>query len=181
MLYTKSSTARTLKMAFQKHGLIRTPLQQVLYFEAHWANISTGIANPKEDKTIALIEAIFNQNVFSGPTFSSASQYPPAPNSRNKIDDAILYLDSGTASIMCLNLSESKRASSRSGYSLASLERQALDYCTEYLQSKPLSSIYLCDNICRCPRPSVESNARLTSTGGFLGLKTERWTERKLD
>lgn len=83
------------------------------------------------------MEAVYNQNVFPGPTFSSASQYPPAPGSRNRIDHTILYLDSGTTSILCLNLSESKRASTRSHFSLAALERQALDYCTEYLQSEP--------------------------------------------
>ena len=50
--------------AFQPYGLIRTPIQQQLYFRAHIANIHAGISNPKETETVALI---LNKNIFTEP------------------------------------------------------------------------------------------------------------------
>ena len=119
---------------FKPHGLIWTPLQEVLYHEAHWANIKHGISNPKEHKTVALVQAISSQNIFTAPTYATASQWPPQPNSTNKADQAILYLDAGTNGVLCLDFDECKRASTRQPFSLRALETQALDYCYEYLQ-----------------------------------------------
>lgn len=53
-------------MAFAPHGLIRTPLQQKLYENAHIPDdILTGIFNLKERETSALMEVLLYQNTFN--------------------------------------------------------------------------------------------------------------------
>jgi hypothetical protein len=50
--------------AFKPHGLIKTPVQEQLYFRAHIANIYAGIADPKEHETVALVEVLYNKAIF---------------------------------------------------------------------------------------------------------------------
>jgi len=72
--------------AFQPYGLIRTLIQQQLYFKAHIANIYAGISDPKETETVALIEVILYRNIFTEPHFIVNSQQPPTPTSDRRCD-----------------------------------------------------------------------------------------------
>ncbi len=119
--------------AFQPHGLIRTPIQQQLYFRAHIANIYAGIANPKESETVALMEVILYRNIFTEPHFIVNSQQPPTPTSGRRCDLVVRYLESGYEDISTLLFAECKRTSTSQAFSLASLETQALNYCQLYL------------------------------------------------
>ena len=50
--------------AFKPYGLIRTPIEEVLYHKAHIANVYTRIANIKEHEIVVLMLAILYSNVF---------------------------------------------------------------------------------------------------------------------
>jgi hypothetical protein len=70
--------------AFQPYGLIQTPIQQQLYFKAYIANIYARISNPKETKTVALMEVILNKNIFTKPHFIVNSQQSLTPTSNRR-------------------------------------------------------------------------------------------------
>jgi hypothetical protein len=131
------STSRdpnTLSMAaFRPHGLIRTPIQQQLYFKAHIANIYAGISDPKEPETVALMEVILSQNIFTEPYFVVNSQYPPNPTSARRCDLVVRYLETGDVNIKTLIFAECKRTRTTQAFSLEALEDQAADYCKLYL------------------------------------------------
>jgi hypothetical protein len=129
--------------AFQPHGLIRTPIQQQLYFRAHIANVYAGIANPKEPETVALMEVILYRNIFTEPYFIVNSQQPPTPTSDRRCDLVIRYLESGYEDIRTLLFAECKRTSTSQAFSLKALEKQALDYCQLHLKhEKDVSFVY---------------------------------------
>jgi len=116
-------------------GLITTRLQEKLYQRAHIANIKTGVADPKENETVALMEVIFSQNIFADKTtFIVNSQQPPVTTSRRRCDIVISYLDTSW-DISTLCFAECKRASTHKPYSLKALEEQAMEYCAEHLQN----------------------------------------------
>jgi len=120
--------------AFQPYGLIRTPIQQQLYFKAHIANIYAGISNPKETETVALMEVILNKNIFTEPHFIVNSQQPPTPTSDRRCDLVVRYLESGYANIRTFLFAECKRTSTSQAFSLKALEQQAKDYCQLHLE-----------------------------------------------
>jgi hypothetical protein len=120
--------------AFQPHGLIRTPIQQQLYFKAHIANIHARISNPKETETIALMEVILYRNIFTEPHFIVNSQQPPTPTSDRRCDLVVRYLESGYEDVRTLLFAECKRTSTSQAFSLKALEQQAKDYCQLHLE-----------------------------------------------
>jgi hypothetical protein len=97
--------------AFQPYGLIRTPVQQQLYFRAHIANVYARIANPKEPKTVALMEVILYRNIFTKPYFIVNLQQLPTPTSNRRYDLVVQYLESGYENIRTLLFAECKQTS----------------------------------------------------------------------
>jgi hypothetical protein len=129
--------------AFQPHGLIRTPVQQQLYFRAYIANVYARIADPKEPETVALIEVILYRNIFTEPYFIVNSQQPPTPTSDRRCDLVVRYLESGYKNIKTLLFAECKRTSTSQAFSLKALEKQALDYCQLHLKhEKDVTFVY---------------------------------------
>src|SRR5256885_15318792 len=118
---------------FQPHGLIKTPLQQQLYNRAHIANVFTGIADPKEHETVALMENLLYRNIFNDENFTVSSEQPPRPTSDRRCDLVVRYLESQSDSIRALCFAECKRTSTNQEFSLTALERQAYEYCNLYL------------------------------------------------
>ncbi|TAQ90662.1 hypothetical protein B7494_g961 [Chlorociboria aeruginascens] len=122
---------------FRPFGLIQTHLQGRLYQRAHIANITNGIANPKENETVALMEALFSQNIFADRNiFVVSSQQPPYPASNRACDITISYLVANL-DVSTLCFAECKRTNTRAPYMLAALEDQAMEYCTEHLEHHP--------------------------------------------
>ena len=65
--------------AFQPHRLIKNSVEEALYNRAHIANIYTGIADPREHETSALMEVNLYSNIFTTRgNFMVNSQQPPA-------------------------------------------------------------------------------------------------------
>src|SRR5271170_7671780 len=128
--------------AFQPYGLIRTPIQQQLYFKAHIANIYAGISNPKETETVALMEVILYRNIFTEPHFIVNSQQPPTPTSDRCCDLVVRYLESGYEDVRTLLFAECKRTSTSQAFSLKALEEQAKDYCQLHLKYANSTFVY---------------------------------------
>jgi len=83
--------------AFRPYGLIKSSIEEVLYHRAHIANVQTGVADPKEHETSALMEVILYSHVFtSAENFIVNSQLPPASDSEKRCDLVIRYLERGT-------------------------------------------------------------------------------------
>lgn len=122
---------------FRPHGLIRSPIEEALYHRAHIANVYSGLADPKEYETSALMEVILYSNVFtSHDNFIVNSQQPPATESDKKCDIVVRYLEQGTQKIRVLCFAECKRTRTSQPFSLKALETQAKDYSTLYLDSE---------------------------------------------
>ena len=118
---------------FRPHGLIRTPMQQQLYNKAHIANIYTGIADPKEHETVALMEVVLYKNIFTEDYFAITSEQPASAMSKCRCDIVIKYLESGSENIRTLYFAECKRTNNSQAFSLKALEDQAADYYKLYL------------------------------------------------
>jgi hypothetical protein len=122
---------------FRPHGLIKNPIEEALYHRAHIANVYTGLADPKEHETSALMEVILYSNVFTTDNnFIVNSQQPPTAESDKKCDIVVRYLEQGTQKIRVLCFAECKRARTSQPFSLTALETQAKDYSTLYLDSE---------------------------------------------
>jgi hypothetical protein len=128
--------------AFQPYGLIRTPIQQQLYFKAYIANIYTRISDPKETETVALMEVILYRNIFTKPHFIVNSQQPPTPTSDRRCDLVVRYLKSGYEDVRTLLFAECKRTSTSQAFSLRALEEQAKDYCQLHLKYANSTFVY---------------------------------------
>jgi hypothetical protein len=129
--------------AFKPHGLIRTPIEEVLYHKAHIANVYTGIADSKEHETVALMLAILYSNVFpTRENFAVSAEQPPTPDSDTRCDIVVRYLESGYQKIRALCFAECKRAKKSHAFSLKALEEQALGYCRLYLDHEKVPFIY---------------------------------------
>jgi hypothetical protein len=50
---------------FRAHGLNKSPIEVALYRRAHIANVYSGMADPKEYETSALMEVILYSHVFT--------------------------------------------------------------------------------------------------------------------
>ena len=87
---------------FMPYGLIKTQLQQQLCNRAHIANVFTGMANPKEHETVALMEVVLYQNIFNDENFAVTSEQPPSLSSRRRYDLVIKYLESRSFDIKFL-------------------------------------------------------------------------------
>jgi len=121
--------------AFQPYGLIKSPIEEALYHRAHIANVYTGIADPKESETSALMEVILYNNIFTvRDHFIVNSQQPPTTKSDKKCDIVVRYLENGTQKIRVLCFAECKRTRTSQPFSLKALERQAKDYAEIYLK-----------------------------------------------
>jgi hypothetical protein len=107
-----------------------------LYNRAHIANIFTGMANPKEHETVALMEVVLYQNIFNDKNFAVTSEQPPSLSSRRRCDLVIKYLESGSFDIKVLCFGECKRTDTSQEFSLTRLEVQARDYCKLYLEAE---------------------------------------------
>ncbi|KAF4625120.1 hypothetical protein G7Y89_g13047 [Cudoniella acicularis] len=113
---------------FQPHGLIKTPMQQQFYNKAHIANVNTGIADPKEHETVALMEVVLYKNIFTEDYFAVTSEQPAGPESQRHCEIVIKYLENGSESIRTLCFGECKRTKTSQAFSLKALEEQAADY-----------------------------------------------------
>ncbi|KAH9208845.1 hypothetical protein DL95DRAFT_414385 [Leptodontidium sp. 2 PMI_412] len=123
--------------AFQPHGLIKNPVEEALYHRAHIANVYTGIADPREHDTSALMEVILYSNIFTTrENFIVNSQQPPASQSDRRCDIVIRYLEQGTQKIRILCFVECKRTRINQPFSLKALEKQATEYCMLCLESE---------------------------------------------
>jgi hypothetical protein len=130
-------------LAFKHYGLIRTPIEEVLYHKAHIANVYTGIANLKEHETVVLMLAILYSNVFlTRENFAVSAKQPLTPNSNTHCDIMVRYLESGYQKIRALCFAECKRAKKSQAFSLKALEEQALGYCRLYLDYKKVPFVY---------------------------------------
>lgn len=81
---------------FRPHGLIKTAMQEQFYNKAHLANVFTGIADPKEHATVALMEVVLYRNVFTEEHFAVTSEQPPSPDSPKRCDLVVNYLEEGS-------------------------------------------------------------------------------------
>ncbi len=122
---------------FQPHGLIKNPVEEALYHRAHIANVYTGIADPREHETSALMEVILYSNIFTTrENFMVNSQQPPTRQSDRRCDIVIRYLEQGTQKIRVLCFVECKRTRTSQPFSLKALEKQAAEYCALCLESE---------------------------------------------
>jgi hypothetical protein len=129
--------------AFQPYGLIKTPIEQVLYHKAHIANVHTGIADPKEHEMVALMTALLYSNVFTTcENFIVSNEQPPAPTSKQWCDIVVRYLKSGSQNIRALCFAKCKRTSTSQPFSLKALEEQAFEYCKLHLKHKGTPYVY---------------------------------------
>jgi hypothetical protein len=129
--------------AFRPHGLIKSPIEQALYHRAHIANVYTGIADPKEYETVALMTAVLYSNIFTTrENFVVSPEQPPTPTSDRRCDIVIRYLESGSENIRALCFAECKRASTSRPFSLKALEDQASEYCKLYLNYEGMPFVY---------------------------------------
>ncbi|KAK0111102.1 hypothetical protein ONS95_001478 [Cadophora gregata] len=126
---------------FSPHGLIKTPMQQQFYNRAHLANVSTGIADPKEHATVALMEVILYRNIFTEDHFAVTSEQPPSPDSSKRCDLVVNYLDVYDK-IRTFCFAECKRAHISQPFSLRLLEEQAMDYCKAYVEYEAAPFVY---------------------------------------
>jgi len=123
---------------FRPHGLIRTQIEQALYNRAHIANVYTGIADPKEYETSALMMFILYSHLFTAQeNFVVSAEQPPEQTTKKRCDIVVRYLESGGQRIRVLCFAECKRARTSQKFSLHALEEQARGYCEEYLKSEP--------------------------------------------
>ena len=121
---------------FQPHGLIKSQMQHELYKRAHIANVYTGLTNPKEYETVALMEVVLYKNIFNDDNFAVTSEQPPSLTSGRRCDLVIKYLESGSFDIKVLCFAECKRTDTDREFNLARLERQAKGYCQIYLDAE---------------------------------------------
>jgi hypothetical protein len=113
-----------------------------LYFKAYIANIYTGISDPKETETVALIEVILYRNIFTEPHFIVNSQQLPTPTSDCRCDLVVRYLESRYKDVRTLLFAECKQTSTSQAFSLKALEEQAKDYCQLYLKYTNSTFVY---------------------------------------
>jgi hypothetical protein len=129
--------------AFNPHRLIRTPIEEVLYYKAHIANVYTRIADPKEHEIVALMLAILYSNVFpTRKNFAVSAEQPPTPDSDTRCDIVVRYLESGYQKIRALCFAKCKRAKKNQAFSLKALEEQALGYYRLYLDNEKMLFVY---------------------------------------
>ncbi|MCJ1226390.1 hypothetical protein MMC12_003040 [Toensbergia leucococca] len=130
---------------FRPHGLIKSLVQERLYHEAHITNITSGTANPKEEKTKALKQAMLSANYFpESEYFVVSSEQSPTPTSQRSCDLVIRYIDIGGVEIRTLCFGECKRASTSQPFSLRALEKQGQEYSRLYLDyEKDVQFIYV--------------------------------------
>jgi len=128
---------------FQPHGLIRTPIEQGLYYKAHIANVYAGIADPKEHETVALMTAILYSNVFTTrENFVVSNEQPPTPKSKSRCDVVIRYLESGSQTMRAPCFAECKQANTNQPFSLKALEEQAFEHSKAYLKHEGMPFVY---------------------------------------
>jgi hypothetical protein len=125
---------------FIPYGLIRTPIQHHLYVRAHIANVFTGIADPKESQTVALMQVLLYKNIFYEDNFIVNSEQPPSTASGHRCDLVVRYLETGTDSVKALCFAECKRSRTNQPFALKLLEDQAKDYCRRYLRQQQTST-----------------------------------------
>ena len=117
-------------------------MQQQFYNRAHIANVYTGIADPKEHETVALMEVVLYKNIFTEDYFAVTSEQPASTTSKRHCDIVIKYLESGSENIRTLCFAECKRTNKSQAFSLKALEEQAAEYCKLYLEDQKVSFVY---------------------------------------
>lgn len=127
---------------FQSYGLIKSLAQQVLYRRAHLANVTTGMADPKEHHTTALMSQILSRNIFTEEHFTVLAEQPPSPASGKRVDIVVSYVTSDGEDLRILCICECKRTKTTQEWSLAALEKQALDYGCICLKDTGVAFIY---------------------------------------
>ncbi|RFU26295.1 hypothetical protein B7463_g10056, partial [Scytalidium lignicola] len=127
---------------FRPHGLIKTRMQQQFYNKAHIANIYTGIADPKEHETVALMEVVLYKNIFTEDYSAATSEQPASLESQRHCEIVIKYLENESESIRTLCFAECKRTRKSQAFSLKALEEQAADYCKLYVEYERVPFVY---------------------------------------
>jgi hypothetical protein len=117
-------------------------MQQQFYNKAHLANVFTGITDPKEHATVALMEVILYRNIFTEEHFAVTSEQPPSPDSSKRCDLVVNYLEEGSDNIRTFCFAECKRAKKSQPFSLKALEEQATDYCKAYVDYEDAPFVY---------------------------------------
>jgi hypothetical protein len=117
-------------------------MQQQFYNRAHIVNVYTGIADPKEHETVALMEVVLYKNIFTEDYFAVTSEQPASTTSKRHCDIVIKYLESGSENIRTLCFAECKRTNKSQAFSLKALEEQAAEYCKLYLEDQKVSFVY---------------------------------------
>ena len=100
----------------------------------------------KEHATTELIENVLNKVIFrNNDDVFINSQLPPWDESRKACDIVIKYAIEGSYDLNILCFVECKRTKKTTPYSLGLVEKQALQYCAEYLhQISGVPFVYAC-------------------------------------
>jgi hypothetical protein len=117
-------------------------MQQQFYNRAYIANVYTGIADPKEHKTVVLIKIILYKNIFTKDYFVVTSEQLASTTFKRYYDIVIKYLKSGSENIQTLCFAKCKHTNKSQAFSLKALEEQAADYCKLYLKDQKVSFVY---------------------------------------
>jgi hypothetical protein len=100
------------------------------------------MADPKEHHTTALMSQILSRNIFTEEHFAVLTEQPPSPASRKSVDIVVSYFTNDREDLRILCICEYKRTKITQEWSLAALERQALDYSRICLKDTGVDFIY---------------------------------------
>ncbi|CAG9947134.1 unnamed protein product [Clonostachys rosea f. rosea IK726] len=164
------------------HGLITTPLSEILYLSAQISMDPFGnIIDPKEQQTVELFCALFNKFIFREDEFISFSQAQPQLQSNEACGFVIenYVADKDAYHILCFL--EVRRAKNQTGSHIVALETQALGNCGQFFQANPgVPFIYACTLVgtyirCWTILATEDGGPRMQ---GFWGGIKDNWNAR---
>lgn len=122
------------------HGFIQSKDLEEVYENAR----ASSLEDPKEYRSIHLIEDLCHQVWFPGSDFKTNSQYPPSDSKGpNKACDLATQSIDREHNCHMLIFHEGKRARNKTGSKIRILETQAQGYCEEFLKSNEnVSMVY---------------------------------------
>lgn len=157
---------------WRPHGLIVHPGMEAMYLGAQVTVDPNGrIVDPKEHKTIALFNFLFSRSIFPGFSYDVSPEQPPAISSQNKCDIVIKYLTVDYAwQVLCFV--EGKRARNQTDSLINAVEKQASEYCQEFLEANNVDMVYACTIVgasIRCWTVEKDEPNAVTMTGFWDG------------
>ena len=128
------------------HGLIVDPSLESYYLAARVTVDATGdVVHPKEYRTVNLFNHLFSKFIFRESIYGIDNQNP-AIGSAKACDIIINYFtDDFAHQVLCFV--EATRASNQTGSLIEALEKQARDYCKEFLNANAnndTDTVYAC-------------------------------------